>query len=218
MGYALKYTVGEDINEIIKKADENMYEEKSARSLKMRSDFLKYIYTQLLKKNEYKRMYQKTLDRLCALMAKRLFFSDTEREQLELTAKYYDISRFFERESDYENQSYAAETSYNLLKAVSLTNDIAEYVLYSKEKWDGSGKYGLKEKKIPVISQIVMLVEDYCSAFSLAVKEGTSDHGKISAHILKDMESKSGTFYNPDLFTVFKSVIVSVFAHQKRTA
>lgn len=58
------------------------------------------------------------------------------------------------------------QLGYDIMKTLPINKDIANYVLYHHEKWDGTGIFKLKGSEIPLSSQIIRIA-DYFELFFL---------------------------------------------------
>lgn len=92
------------------------------------------------------------------------------------------------------------EIGYRMLSTVNEMADLANYVLYHHERWDGHGyPKGLKGDEIPFVSRIISIADTYDAM--------TSDRSYRSALpkevVIAELQKNSGTQFDPELVRVF---------------
>jgi len=110
------------------------------------------------------------------------------------------------RKEDYEYIKNHPRWAYKSLSESQRLKDIAEYVLYHHERWDGKGyPEGLEEKEIPLISRIVAVADVYSAM--------TSDRSYRDAltkeEAVKELKDNKGKQFDPDIVEVFLKIINS---------
>jgi PAS domain S-box-containing protein/putative nucleotidyltransferase with HDIG domain len=89
---------------------------------------------------------------------------------------------------------------YEALSGAEHLKDIAKYILYHHERWDGSGyPEGLKEDQIPLISQILSVADAWD-----AMTSKRSYHNPFSKEAaIKEIEVNRGSQFSPEIADVF---------------
>lgn len=110
------------------------------------------------------------------------------------------------RKEDYEYIKNHPRWAYKSLSESQRLKDIAEYVLYHHERWDGKGyPEGLEEEEIPLISRIVAVADVYSAM--------TSDRSYRDAltkeEAVKELKDNKGKQFDPDIVEVFLKIINS---------
>ena len=78
--------------------------------------------------------------------------------------------------------------------------EVAKDVLYHHERWDGTGyPGGLKEEKIPLVSRIIAIADDY-DIISGKIKNGSPLSEEV---VLAALQKKAGSQFDPKLIKVF---------------
>jgi HD-GYP domain-containing protein (c-di-GMP phosphodiesterase class II) len=109
---------------------------------------------------------------------------------------------------EFEEIKRHPEIGYRILCAVKEMADIAEFVLYHHEKWDGTGyPKGLKAEQIPLMSRITSIADAYD-----AMTSERSYHDTYSKETAKkELLQKSGTQFDPELVKVFLDKVIGDF-------
>ena len=92
------------------------------------------------------------------------------------------------------------EIGYRILSTVNDMADMASYVLYHHDRWDGQGyPKGLKGDEIPFMSRIITIADAYDAM--------TSDRSYRSALpkevVIAELQKNSGIQFDPELIRVF---------------
>jgi len=92
----------------------------------------------------------------------------------------------------------------NMLKQISLFEDIVPIVRHHHENYDGTGyPDGLRGEEIPLCSRIIAVVEDYTKIIYNKPIESHSENEKA----LNKLFSLSGTKYDPKVINALKEII-----------
>ncbi len=150
VGYEIKTNINQDINDIQRQADANMYRDKFKNGRKMR---------------------QENINNIIKDIAQKLFFDENRIEEVELAALVHDVGKIKTSEGilnkkdkltkeEWEELKRHPVIGYNILKAVDDYAPIAEDVLHHHERYDGKGyPKGLKGDEIPLISRIITVAD-----------------------------------------------------------
>jgi response regulator RpfG family c-di-GMP phosphodiesterase len=145
VGYEIKTNINQDINDIQRQADANMYRDKFKNGRKMRQETINNIIKDIDKKYPF--------------------------EEVEMAALVHDVGKIKVSEKtlnkkdkltkeEWEELKRHPVIGYNILKAVDDYAPIAEDVLHHHERYDGKGyPKGLKGDEIPLISRIITVAD-----------------------------------------------------------
>lgn len=103
-------------------------------------------------------------------------------------------------DAEYELMKKHPYWSFKALSKSKSLNSIAKYVLHHHERWDGKGyPEGLKGEKIPLVSQILILVDAW---------DAMTSHRSYRAPLsrdaaLQEIISNSGTQFSPEVVASF---------------
>jgi diguanylate cyclase (GGDEF)-like protein/PAS domain S-box-containing protein len=215
-GWETKVRMEENIHDVIKKADNNMYRRKLFEGPDSRERIVNTITQTLYETHPVEGEHSKRVSQLSKLIGRALGLGDKELSELESVGLVHDIGKIaIDKEILRKNESLNPEElneykrhpeiGYRILSSVSDMVDVAEFVLAHHENWDGTGyPRGLKGNQIPVQSRIVAIADAYDnmsrSRFS----------GKIMPmeEIIEIFEKTSGILFDPEIIRVFIYIIL----------
>jgi diguanylate cyclase (GGDEF)-like protein/PAS domain S-box-containing protein len=210
-GYEIKKTTEDEIQDIIKKAEDNMYKKKLCESPSMRGKTVNTIITALHEKNKMEEQHSHRTSKLCRNMGKALGLSQDDIEELKTVGLLHDIGKIAiadnilnkkDKLTDEEREEIMrhSEIGYRILSTVNDMSEMAEYVLAHHERWDGTGyPKGLKGEEIPLQSRIIAIADTYDAIIS---KRSYRDALPKEAAI-EELKKNSGTQFDPELVVIF---------------
>lgn len=171
-GVATKLTVEEDMSEVYRAAEDNMYREKLAASRQMKAGMLRQILDNLYKKSDAERRHSEAVSRLCMAMGREMRMDREDIEKLGEAGLYHDIGKvaldgeLINKASGLDEAEMAAlakhpELSYQILRSFAGMGEIAEYVLLHHRRVDGAGYPDVKTAQLPVQAKILSIAEAY---------------------------------------------------------
>jgi len=173
IGFAVKNSVSEDINDVFRKAEDSMYKNKLYESSNMRRRTIDIIMKTLCEKNNREMLHSKRVGEICGSIAVQMNFDEDDIHQMRLAGLMHDIGKIGIEETILKkpgnlnsiewNEIYRhSEIGYRILSSVNEFSEIAEYVLAHHERWDGNGyPKGLRGKEIPLKSRIIAIADSY---------------------------------------------------------
>lgn len=210
-GYGTKKKEGEKIEEILKKAEDYMYKKKLFESPSMRGKTIGAIISTLHEKNKREEEHSHRVSMLCQDMGHALGLTETETEELKTIGLLHDIGKIAIEENilnkreeltedEWQEIKRHPEIGYRILNTVNDMLEIAEYVLYHHERWDGKGyPKGLKGEEIPLQSRIITIVDAYD-----AMTSQRSYRNALQEEIaIEELKINSGTQFDPELVRIF---------------
>ncbi len=138
-------------------------------------------------------------------IGKELDFTTEELKDLYFISLLHDIGA---------NQPYAIEThkanevgnhcivGRDFILELPIKKELAEYIYYHHEYYDGAGPFGLKGSEIPTVSQIICL----SNAFELRFGNVTNLDFDVMDSILKWIDTNR-VHYDPKIIAVFEKLI-----------
>lgn len=210
-GYETKRLNEEKIEDILKKADDNMYEKKLLESQSMRHRTIGAIVTTLNEKYKMERQNSRNISNLCNELGRALALSRNEIEELKTISLLRDIGKIsidekiFSKpgeltEEEWEEVRRHPEIGYRILSTVTSMAQIGEYVLAHHERWDGTGyPKGLRGEEIPIQSRILAIADSY----NAMITEKSYRKPLTEEAAIEELKLNSGTQFDPKLVKLF---------------
>ncbi|MBS3948049.1 MAG: PAS domain S-box protein [Dethiobacter sp.] len=210
-GWASKEATETDIAEVMKKAEDFMYQKKLFESSSRRSDAVKSILKTLHIKNPREEQHSKRVSRLCEALGHAYDLSEDEIKELRAAGELHDIGKITIDEvilnkegelsvAEWEVIKRHPEAGLRLLTSTLEFQPIAEYAFAHHERWDGTGyPRGLKGDEILWKARIMALADAYDAMTSeRPYRQALSEEEAIS-----EIKKNAGTQFDPAIARVF---------------
>lgn len=149
-GWDTKNSEGEDLGQILKRAEDNMYKRKLLVSPSVRNATIKAIVKTLYEKNTREEAHSLRVSELSARVAAAMGLPEIEVSKIRTTGLLHDIGKILVpdpvlekdgplNEAEWEEIRRHPETGYRILSSSPEMSELAEVVLQHHERWDGSG-------------------------------------------------------------------------------
>lgn len=210
-GYAVKNNTKENLEKIVKKAEDSMYKRKLMENLSIRSKTINIIINALYEKNKREENHSRRVSELCKSMGKALGLSECEIRELKIVGLLHDIGKIAVEEcilnkkgkltdDEWERIKKHPEIGYRILSTVNDMSQIAKYVLAHHEKWNGTGyPKCLKEREIPFQSRIITILDSYDAMTS----ERSYGSALSEQAAIKELQKNACIQFDPELVRVF---------------
>ncbi|MDR3601581.1 MAG: histidine kinase N-terminal 7TM domain-containing protein [Desulfosporosinus sp.] len=210
-GYETKNNMEEKIQEIFKKAEDHMYKKKLFEGPSMRGKTINAIINTLHEKNKREEQHSHRVSALCKSMGEILGLPEHEIEELESVGLLHDIGKIAIDENilnksgeliedEWKEIKRHPEIGYRILNTVNDMSDMANYVLYHHERWDGKGyPKGLKGDEIPLVSRIISIAD----AYDAMTSERSYRSAMPKKIAIEDLQQNAGLQFDPVLIRVF---------------
>lgn len=210
-GIATKTDENEDIQKIIKKAEDRMYFKKLKESKEAKLSMIKFLKSRLEKITYETRSHYERLKDLTIMMAEALGLSDNEKEELKLLCEFHDIGKIgvskfiLQKEGTLDNEEWEnvkrhSEIGYYIAKEFRESHPIDELILIHHERWDGKGYPGLfKQEEIPVVARIFAIAD----AYDVMVNDKPYKSPMTQEEALNEIREQSGKQFDPYLAELF---------------
>ena len=222
-GYETKNNNEEKIEEIFKKAEDHMYKKKLFESPSMRGKTIQAIINTLHEKNTREEAHSNRVSLFCENMGKALSLLEEEIQELKTVGLLHDIGKIAIDETilnkpdkltddEWNEIKRHPEIGYRILSTVNDMSDMANYVLYHHERWDGKGyPKGLKGEEIPFVSRIISVVDTYD-----AMTSERSYRGALPETIaIEELQKYAGIQFDPELVSIFIEKVLGKSADYK---
>lgn len=216
LGFETKVAACENIQSVLKKAEDHMYNNKLLESQIIKNSTIKTVVKSLFENNFDEEEHSKNVSCLSRIFGLALGLESSELEELEALGLLHDIGKIAIdpdilnkpgklTECEYNEVKRHSEVGYNILRSANDTSQIANYVLTHHENFDGTGyPKGLKGKDIPLQSRIIKIVDAYDAIMQDKVYKLPISR---EAAIL-ELRRCSGTQFDPDLLEVFIDQVI----------
>ena len=210
-GYETKTDKDVTIQELFKKAEDHMYKKKLFESPSMRGKTISVIMRTLYEKNKREEQHSHRVSLLCKSIGEALKLTEGKIEELKMVGLLHDIGKTALddkvlnkpgklTDDEWKEIKRHPEIGYRILSTVNDMADLAKYVLYHHERWNGEGyPKGLKGDEIPFVSRIISIADAYDAM--------TSDRSYRNAlpkeAVIAELEKNSGVQFDPELVRVF---------------
>ncbi len=173
LGTASKTATGEDIMDVLRRADDTMYRTKLLESRSMKSAAVQTILQVLHEKNQAEEAHSNRVSSLCRQIGRQLGLPPAQLDDLALLGKIHDIGKISVPDDilnkkgplnaeECENMKRHAEAGYHIVSASPELSYLANEVLCHHERWDGKGyPSGFSGVKIPLLSRILLAADVY---------------------------------------------------------
>jgi diguanylate cyclase (GGDEF)-like protein/PAS domain S-box-containing protein len=213
-GYAHDHRAN-NIIELQYKAQQHLTTNKLAEKKSLRNSLLNSIVTTLAEKSHETKDHASRLSDLSVMMGKKLNMAEHHISELKILAVLHDIGKIGIPESilnkpgaltheEWEIMKRHPEIGYRIALASGELEQVAKYILYHHERWDGQGyPKGLKEEEIPLPSRIISVVDTYDAMTSDRVYRK-----KLPHHVaIEELRKHSNTQFDAQLVEIFVEII-----------
>ena len=201
----------QNINEILKNAEDSMYRDKLFESPSIRGKTIQAIINSLHEKNKREEQHSQRVSYLCEEIGIAMGQSERELNELKTVGLLHDIGKIAIDENllnkpgrltpeEWSEMKRHPEIGYRILSSVNDMAEMAELVLAHHERWDGKGyPKGLKGKEIPLQSRIIMVADAYDAMTSERAYRKPLDEETI----VKELKENSGKQFDPEIVMIF---------------
>jgi len=205
-----------DFNEVIKKAENNMYRHKIAESMSVRNNAIKAIHKTLTDKYRDERIHSEKVSQLCYVIGVALGLNADSLKELRLAGMYHDIGKIAIPDAilnkpgkltpeEFEIMKTHTEMGYNILRAADEYSKLAEYALTHHERWDGKGyPRGIKGEDIPLFARIINLADSFDAITSNRSYREKSTKDKA----IEEIKKHAGHQFDPELAKIFVTQVL----------
>lgn len=210
IGAAVKKNKFEDIDEIFKKAEADMYRDKLTESPTMRRKTIDSIMNSLYEKSNIESIHGKKVSEICKAIAEALKFEKEQIEEIGMAGLMHDIGKISINENiinkpgslnedEWQEVKRHSEVGYQILRSVNEFSKIANYVLEHHERWDGKGyPKGLNGEEISIEGRIIAVANAYVSMTSDKIyRKALSEENAVN-----ELKKYSGNQFDPKIVDI----------------
>jgi diguanylate cyclase (GGDEF)-like protein len=215
LGYAMKTDINDNIESVLKRAEEFMYMHKLLEAKSARSALITLIRTTMFEKSAETEEHSERIAILSKALGIKTGLEEVQINQLELLAVLHDMGKICVDQKILNKRGKLTEdewmevkkhpvTGYRIATAMPELVSIADCILSHHEHWDGSGyPQGLEGEAIPFLSRIIAVVDTYD-----AVTNGRPyKKANSKEYALQIIKKNSGRQFDPKVVEIFLSII-----------
>ncbi|MEI8200244.1 MAG: transporter substrate-binding domain-containing protein [Eubacteriales bacterium] len=215
-GFETKHNEKENIQKIIKKADDHMYRHKLSESSVMRRRTIDLIMNTLFEKDNKEMLHAKRVSGICEALAKKMNFDQDDVNEARTAGLMHDIGKIGIDEKifsslqkldsgEWKEIRRHSEIGYQILTSVNEFSEIAVDILAHHERWDGKGyPKGLAGEEIPLKARLIAIAD----AFD-AITTGSPYRKAISKEdAINEIRRCSGTQFDPEIAKIFIEMVM----------
>ena len=214
-GYATRTSLSEDVQLVMKRAEDMMNRNKLYESSSAKNKSISLVINSLFAKSNRESAHSRRVSSLCAFLAKQLGLPEREVNRMRVAGLMHDIGKIGVEEAilnkpdrlteeEWEVMKRHPEIGYRILSASSEFNDISLAILEHHERWDGRGyPRGLSGEQISMQARIIMIADSYDAMTS----ERSYKKTMSGEEAIEEIRNCSGTHYDPAITEVFLATI-----------
>jgi diguanylate cyclase (GGDEF)-like protein len=218
LGQATRLTMDENVQEVLKNAEDQMYRHKLSDSPKLRRMIIESIIARL-NANPVEEMHCRRVSAMCEAMGRELAMTAAEIEDLKKLGLLHDLGKIALPEalvnkpaslSDHEWNEIRrhSEVSYRILSSLQEYADISESALAHHERWDGNGyPRHLRGEEIPLPGRIIALADSYEAMTSQRPWRAALSPDAAA----REIRAQSGSQFDPDLIELFLNKVAPYY-------
>jgi HD-GYP domain-containing protein (c-di-GMP phosphodiesterase class II) len=217
IGYSVKKTPEENIENVIMDADNQMYREKLKFGKTMRSQTIETVLRNINYKYDREQIHTERVSQYCEAIAEAMGLHEKEVNEIKIAGALHDIGKTIIppdilnkpgklTKEEFDIVKRHPETGYQILKSSDEYVNLAEYVLYHHERWDGNGyPQGLSGEDIPFQARIIAVAD----AFEAMTASRPYQKTKTTEEAKAELVRCSGTQLDPEIVSVFLKHVLS---------
>lgn len=216
LGTATKEKIDQDILDVIKEAEDNMYRHKLLERKSIYNSITVSLERTLYEKSLETRDHAERLKKMSQEIGTAIHLPDNKLDELSLLSTLHDIGKIAISEEILTNGRKLTtkewvlikkhpEIGYNICGSSPQLVHIAEGVLAHHEWWNGDGyPHGLKGDDIPITSRIISIID----AYDVMISGRNYKKAVTKKEAIKELKRCSGTQFDPKLVDIFISIVL----------
>jgi HD-GYP domain-containing protein (c-di-GMP phosphodiesterase class II) len=210
-GWYTKDSEDQSMDEVLKNAENYMYQKKLNSKSSKQSNIIRSILNTLQIKCPRERDHSQRVSRICEEIGKAFNLGDNELNELKIAGELHDIGKIAIdisilnksgglKDSEWAQIKKHPEIGYRILNTSREFIKISEYVLAHHEKIDGSGyPQGLKGDEIIWQSKVIAVADSYDAMTCDRPHRKALSREEAAEEIIKN----AGTQFDPEVARVF---------------
>lgn len=215
LGYAVKESLKDDFQNVLKEAEIWMYHKKLLESKSHRNNIISTLLTTLYENNIGEAKQSSRLEIYCHAIGEKLGLSDKEQNELSLFAMLHDIGMIgIHRDIlqkpgsltslELDEMHQHPEIGYRIAQNTPELSGVSEYILLHHERWDGKGyPRGFKGEEIPLPCRILAVADAYDVMITPNVYKKTYSSDEAVDELVRNV----GTQFDPKIVELFIGIL-----------
>lgn len=211
MGFAIIESFEQDVDDVIKAAEEKVYKHKLLEQKSIFSGAINSLQESLEAKSFETKAHTSRMTKLVRKLGENMKLGSSELDELEIATRLHDIGKIGIREEillkpekltneEYDIIKTHTEKGYRIVMASSGLESVAKTVLTHHERWDGEGyPLGLKKQEIPLTARIISVVD----AFDAMTNNRIYRNALSKQVALDEIERLRGKQFDPEIAGIF---------------
>ncbi|WMJ85151.1 PAS domain S-box protein [Oscillospiraceae bacterium LTW-04] len=215
LGCAERSNPGQEMEDVIRQAEEWMYHQKLLDGKSYRNAIVNTLLATLYEKSMETEEHTKRLFKYCEAIGKELKLSDKTMNELSLLSVLHDIGKVGIHQSilkkpgpllpdEWIEMKKHCEIGYRITQNTPELSLVSEYILYHHERWDGNGyPKGLRGEEIPICCRILAVAD----AFDAMTNDRIYRKALNLNDAIKELKNNAGTQFAPYIVDHFIEVL-----------
>lgn len=211
LGYAVRHAEQSSLDELLKEAEDRMYDEKLLESRSVKSRTIELITRTLYERSREESRHAENVSRLCGLLGQAMQLDVSMIAELIILGKVHDIGKIGIdlrallkpgplTESEWQDIRRHSEIGYRILLSDPEMAKTAEFVLMHHEHYDGTGyPNGKRGFEILLPSRIVSVAE----AYDAMTSDQPYRKKKTPEGAVEELRRCAGTQFDPAVVETF---------------
>jgi diguanylate cyclase (GGDEF)-like protein/PAS domain S-box-containing protein len=216
IGYRVKTGLNQNIIEIQKEADDDMYKDKIKHGKTIRSQMIENVMRNINSKYDDEQIHMERISSYCESIARAMNLNGGEISDIKVAGSLHDIGKIMIpsellhkkgrlSEREWKIIKRHSEIGYQILRGVDEYAALAEAVLYHHERWDGKGyPKGLKGEAIPIQSRIIAVAD----AFEAMTTSKPYQKTKSKAEAIEELKKCAGSQFDQNIVRIFVEIVL----------
>ena len=214
-GWATKNSTDQDMNDILKNAEDYMYRNKLFESPDIREKRIKAIINSFYDNNSEEEQHSKRVSSLCEAIGAAMGMTKAALNELRTLGLLHDIGKIAIDNSilnksdqltkeEWNEIKRHPEIGYRILSSVNDMAELAEFILAHHERWDGKGyPLGISGEDIPILSRILAVAD----AYDAMIESRVYRKALSKEEALNEIKKNSGTQFDPTVSSIFIEIL-----------